>query len=159
MNAVLCSETSPSGFSSSSMSANDRKGYKTKLASKITASESLATDSVSEMVPIEDLLDTMGKRERQFNRIELSHGILVPEYPAGFATDPRGSWIKHLRLAANVHFQNVSLEVAKGRKLRVRVIAGVQVGEEVQMWFSPEILIAMQIPFLTPANIKGESGN
>lgn len=155
MNAVLCSDTSPSGYSSSSMSASDRKGYKWKLASKITASESLATDSVSEMVPIEDLLDTMGKRERQFNRIQLTHGILVPEYPAGIANDPRGSWIKHLRLAANVHFQNVSLEVAKGRKLRVRVIAGVQISEELQMWFSPEILIAMQIPFLTPANIKG----
>lgn len=154
MNAVLCSDTSPSGYSSS---AGDRKGYKSKVASNITASQCFAVECVSENVSIDDLMESIGKRERQFNRIGLSHGFIVPEYQFAAGGESRGAWIKHLKLAANVHYQNVSLEVAKGRKIRVRATSEVQAGEEIQLWFSPEVLIAMQIPFLTPANIKGKN--
>lgn len=155
MNALLCSDRgSPSGF------ADRSKPFKWKVASKVTASEPVPVDTVSENVSVEDLLESVvgGKRERQFNRIGLSHGLVVPEYAAGFLSEPRGAWIKHLRLAANVHFQNVAVEVAKGgRRIRVRVVADVKVGEEIQLWFSPEVLMAMQIPFLSPANIKGQN--
>lgn len=162
MNALLCSgdRNSPSGFTSSSISGGatggDRKGYKLKVNSKITASEPFSVDTFSGNVCIDDMLEPVDKSKRQFNRIALSHGLVVPEYPVGFITEPRGSWIKHLKLAANVHYQNVCVEVSKGRKIRVRCVADVKVGEEIQLWFSPEVSIAMQIPFLTPANIKGE---
>lgn len=159
MNALLCSSdrgTSPSGF------VAERKSFggKLKVQSKITASEPLPLDSLSESVAIEELLEAVpvagGKqRERHLHRIGLSRGFVVPECTPGFPA-PRG-WIRQLKLAANVHFQNVSVEVAKGRRIRVRVVADVKVGEEMQLWFSPQVLIAMQIPFLTPANIKGQN--
>lgn len=160
MNALLCSDrASPSGFNNSAAMGDRKGGYpinnKVKMTSKITASESFSTDSVSDNFCIDDLLEG-AKRDRQFNRIGLSHGLVAPEYSAGYTSEPRGAWIKHLKLAANVHYQNVSIEVAKGRKLRVRVVADVKVSDEIQLWFSPEVLIAMQIPFLTPENIKGE---
>lgn len=158
--ALLCSDRgSPSGFGSSAVVGGDRKCFKLKGGCKITASEPIPRDSVSENVCIDDLLDPVlgGKRDRQFNRIGLNLGHVVPEYPAGFISEPRGAWIRHLKLAANVHYQNVSLEVAKGRRIRVRAVADVKVDEEIQLWFSPEVLIAMQIPFLTPANIKGQN--
>lgn len=155
MNAVICGETSsPSGFGAT---AADRKGYKLKMAAKVTAAEAFSTDCLSENVCIDELLEAVGKRDRQFNRIGLSsRGFLTPEFASGFS-EHGGAWIKHLKLATNVHYQNASLEVAaKGRKIRIRIISDIKVGDEIQMWFSQEVLLAMQIPFLTPANIKGE---
>lgn len=155
MNTLLCS--GPSGFSGGASA--DRKSFKAvKTTNKITAAKNLPLDLTSEQVPIEDLLvDSITKRERPFSRITISNGTLQPEITQGAKSEIRGTWIRQLKLAANVHYQNVCVEVAKGRTVRVRCVADVKIGEEVQLWFSPEILLAMQIPFLSPANIKGQN--
>lgn len=76
-------------------------------------------------------------------------------------------WIAHARLADDMHGNNAVIEVqrkqtmatsiADGRQtaeLRVRVLRDVLVGEELQLWFSEELLAMLSIPFLTPAQIS-----
>ncbi len=65
------------------------------------------------------------------------------------------TWIKNIKLSMDTHSNNVILELLNN-ELCVRTIRNINVNEEVMLWFSEEILAAMYIPFLTPANIRGK---
>lgn len=65
-------------------------------------------------------------------------------------------WIKSMKLSNDTYSNNAILETCNQKQLHVRIIRNVQPGEEILLWFSEEILAWMYIPFLTPANIRGE---
>lgn len=65
-------------------------------------------------------------------------------------------WIKNIRLSNDTYSNNALLEITSNRQLRIRISKNVRPNEEVLLWFSEEILALMYIPFLTPANIRGE---
>lgn len=66
-------------------------------------------------------------------------------------------WIKSLKLSDDTHSNNALLETVNQKQLHVRIVKDLQPGEEILLWFSEELLALMYIPFLTPANIRGES--
>lgn len=73
---------------------------------------------------------------------------------------PEQIWLKQLRLAMDVHSNNTILETTTSNDgssvVYLRVLRNIDAGEEFLLWFSEEILALMGIPFLTPANIRGE---
>lgn len=75
---------------------------------------------------------------------------------------PEQIWIKQLRLAMDVHSNNTILETRTANddgssvSVYLRAIRNIDAGEELLLWFSEEILALIGIPFLTPANIRGE---
>lgn len=68
---------------------------------------------------------------------------------------PESIWMRNLNLSNDTHCNNALLEMTSGKQLRVRMVKNVAPNEEILLWFSEEILALMQIPFLTPANIRG----
>lgn len=68
---------------------------------------------------------------------------------------PEPTWIKNIKHSMDTHSNNVILELSNN-ELCVRTIRNINMNEEVTLWFSEEILAAMYIPFLTPANIRGK---
>lgn len=70
-------------------------------------------------------------------------------------------WLAHVRLADDVQSINAVLEpatrTAHGGQVRVRCLRDLRAGDELQLWFSAELLARLAIPFLTPANIRGQN--
>lgn len=65
-------------------------------------------------------------------------------------------WIKNIRLADDIHSANVFLDVHLS-SLQLKTSKEIEPHEELQLWFSENILDLMEIPFLTPTNIQGEN--
>ncbi|XP_055706749.1 zinc finger protein 77 [Phlebotomus papatasi] len=69
-----------------------------------------------------------------------------------------GGWIRLLQLSRDVHSGNVCLELTNGgSSVNIRCTRNISEGEDLQLWFSEEILAFMQIPFLSPGNIQGQN--
>lgn len=64
-------------------------------------------------------------------------------------------WLRSLTLAHDTYSHNAQLEITSDHRLRVKVVKNLVIDEEIQLWFSDEILAILTIPFLTPANILG----
>lgn len=69
---------------------------------------------------------------------------------------PENVWIRSLTIAHDTYSHNAQLEITSDHRLRVKIVKHLVVDEEIQLWFSDEILAIMTIPFLTPANILGK---
>lgn len=65
-------------------------------------------------------------------------------------------WLRSLTLAHDTYSHNAQLEITSDHKLRVKIVKNLVIDEEIQLWFSDEILAILAVPFLTPANILGE---
>lgn len=63
-------------------------------------------------------------------------------------------WIKNIRLADDIHGANVFLDINLNT-LQLKTSKEIDQHEELQLWFSENILDFMEIPFLTPMNIQG----
>lgn len=66
-------------------------------------------------------------------------------------------WFCSLSLAHDTYSHNAQLEITSDHRLRVKIVKNLVVDEEIQLWFSEEVLAILGIPFLTPANILGKS--
>lgn len=64
-------------------------------------------------------------------------------------------WLQSLTLARDTYSHNAQLEITGDHRLRVKIVKNLVVDEEIQLWFSDEILAIIAIPFLAPANILG----
>lgn len=70
--------------------------------------------------------------------------------------DREACLVQSMRLSDDIHSCNTILD--KGTKencLILQITKPVAKGEQLVLWFSQEILAAMDIPFLNPINIKG----
>lgn len=65
-------------------------------------------------------------------------------------------WLRSLTLAHDTYSHNGQLEITSDHRLRIKIVKNLVVDEEIQLWFSDEILAILAIPFLTPANILGK---
>lgn len=63
-------------------------------------------------------------------------------------------WIRNIRIADDIPGANVMLHFHDDR-VELKAIKSVNVGEELLLWFSEEIISFMGIPFLIPGNIQG----
>lgn len=81
---------------------------------------------------------------------------------AGFVVNdqhfPENVWVRSLTIAHDTYSHNAQLEITSDHRLRVKIVKHLVIDEEIQLWFSDEILAIMSIPFLTPANILGKFG-
>lgn len=64
-------------------------------------------------------------------------------------------WLRTLSLAHDTYSHNAQLEITSDHRLRLRVVKNLVIDEEIQLWFSDDILAILSIPFLTPVNILG----
>lgn len=79
-------------------------------------------------------------------------------------------WIRAVRLSDDCHSYNIQLRLQdlqkepstknmflkSTKKLIIQAVRPIQVGQELILWFSEDILARLQVAFLTPANIQGE---
>lgn len=112
-------------------------------------------------------LETISRdtKTRPFDCIDLSSGH-VPKLKSFISTDASGfivndqhfsesMWLRSLNLAHDTYSHNAQLEITNDHRLRVKIVKNLVIDEEIQLWFSDEILAILTIPFLTPANILG----
>lgn len=68
-----------------------------------------------------------------------------------------GCWMLSVPLADDCHSYNCRLELsAAGGAVGLRTTAAVLPGQPLKMWFPPDLQLMLHVPFLTPANIRGE---
>lgn len=92
--------------------------------------------------------------ERQMVTIDAEGFLKI----VGESMHRRTFWVKSLNVAHDTYSNNAQLEISGDRKLRLKIVKNIGVGDEVLLWFSEEILAIMGVPFLTPANIQGKNG-
>jgi len=67
-------------------------------------------------------------------------------------------WLLEARLADDCHSYNVLLQRSgAGNSLVLYVVKSIRNGEELQLWFSEQMLVLLAVPFLTPLNIQGRT--
>ncbi|GAB0086819.1 PR domain zinc finger protein 13 [Sergentomyia squamirostris] len=68
------------------------------------------------------------------------------------------AWVRMLQLSRDVHSGNVVLELGSGGScVNLRTTKSIDHGQDLQLWFSEQVLTLMQIPFLSPANIQDQN--
>lgn len=78
-------------------------------------------------------------------------------------------WARAVRLSEDCHSYNLLVRLQPSRfcgeaassipkkpKLVLQTVKPVEVGQELLLWFSEDILAVLQVAFLTPANIQGK---
>ncbi|XP_014486022.1 PREDICTED: zinc finger protein 600 [Dinoponera quadriceps] len=69
----------------------------------------------------------------------------------GFMNTP--CWLKTIDIAQDISMCNVKLTSAK-EGVFLKTVKSIKAGESLQMWFTEEILLMLNIPFLLPMNIR-----
>lgn len=69
-------------------------------------------------------------------------------------------WARAIRLSEDCHNYNIQLRLLPHQrvypKLVLQTVRPIEAGQELQLWFSEEILAKLQMVFLTPINIQGK---
>ena len=86
----------------------------------------------------------------------LQIAVCVSEEGKLRAVDCDSRWLLEARLADDCHSYNVLLQRGgAGNTLVLYVVKSIRNGEELQLWFSEQMLVLLAVPFLTPLNIQG----
>lgn len=121
-----------------------------KLTSGSYAIETIPKDTKSRQFDHIDVTEEAVHQRRCFVGIDTS-GYLVNDQRVSDSI-----WLRSLSLAYDTYSHNVQLEITSDHRLRLRVVKNLVIDEEIQLWFSDEILAILSIPFLTPVNILGK---
>lgn len=103
-----------------------------------------------------DCIDLNGEQEakcKSFISIDTSGYIVNDQHYS------ESVWLRSLTLADDTYSHNAQLEITSDHRLRVKIVKHLVIDEEIQLWFSDEILAILTVPFLTPANILGKTYN
>lgn len=65
-------------------------------------------------------------------------------------------WILSVPLAEDCHAYNCRLAILAPGTVGLHTTATVMPGQPLKMWFPPDVQLMLHVPFLTPANIRGE---
>lgn len=101
-----------------------------------------------------DCIDLNGEQEaksKSFISIDSSGFIVNDQHYT------ESLWLRSLTIAHDTYSHNAQLEITSDHRLRVKIVKHLVIDEEIQLWFSDEILAILTVPFLTPANILGMS--
>ncbi|CAH1108842.1 unnamed protein product [Psylliodes chrysocephalus] len=129
---------------------------------RVTASSGIPQGSVTEPLDPETLV---GQPDVQQISVRLSTtGIIELEEQFNSTWSPSTHWIRALRLSDDCHSYNLqlklqpynSLKTSQPPKLILQAMRPIEIGQELQLWFSEDILAMLQMVFLTPANIQGQ---
>lgn len=64
--------------------------------------------------------------------------------------------LNHIKLADDCHSFNAILQSGRSvRTMKMSTTQTVAKGDKLLLWFTPELLTTMGVPFLTPVNIQG----
>lgn len=64
--------------------------------------------------------------------------------------------LKYIKLADDCHSYNIISQISTDDKcIKLSTTQTIPKGKQLLMWFTPEILAAICVPFLTPINIQG----
>lgn len=66
-------------------------------------------------------------------------------------------WIRKINISQDTYSNAALLEITNRQKFRVRIVKNVRPNEEITLWFSENALAEMNVPFLSPSNILGNS--
>lgn len=114
------------------------------------ALETIAKDSKSRPFDCIDIAGAQVVKCKSFISIDASGFV------ANDQNFPESVWLRSLTIAHDTYSHNAQLEITSDHRLRVKIVKHLVIDEEIQLWFSDEILAIMSIPFLTPANILGK---
>ncbi|XP_023703836.2 zinc finger protein 420 [Cryptotermes secundus] len=85
----------------------------------------------------------------------LQIAVCVSEEGKLRATACDSRWVLEARLADDCHSYNVVLQRGgASNTVILHVVRTIRRGEELQLWFSEQMLVALAVPFLTPLNIQ-----
>jgi hypothetical protein len=88
----------------------------------------------------------------------LQIAVCVSEEGKLSAMDCDSRWVLEARLADVCHSYNVVLQRGGASNTVVlQVVRTIRRGEELQLWFSEQMLVVLAVPFLTPLNIQGKT--
>ncbi|XP_055317738.1 zinc finger protein Xfin [Sitodiplosis mosellana] len=117
------------------------------------AAEAIAKDSKTRSFDCIDLSGTEQEaKSKSFITIDTSSGYIANDQHYSEST-----WLRSLTLAHDTYSHNAQLEITSDHRLRVKIVKHLVIDEEIQLWFSDEILAILTVPFLTPANILGKN--
>ncbi|KAL1513412.1 hypothetical protein ABEB36_002831 [Hypothenemus hampei] len=117
-----------------------------------------------------DALKLLGKVDIQQVSVGVtSFGTLDLDKKSKNAWNQKVHWVRAIRLSDDCHTYNVQLKfqpsyrfyaTTRGGpqpKLILQAVRSIEIGQELQLWFSEEILAMLQVVFLNPLNIQGEN--
>ncbi|XP_046393677.1 zinc finger protein 584 [Ischnura elegans] len=125
---------------------------------RTVAAEDIPQEAASEVFSGSAIAAAKGTTTTCIRRRQRADGILIMEPERSTSAPPPSSdtcWIRGMRIAEDCHSCNVRLTEAVGGFV-ARTTRMVAAGEEMLLWFSPEVLAILKIPFLAPSNIRGE---
>lgn len=129
----------------------DVKGSSEVKASKGSyAIETIPKDSKTRPVDCIDVTAEQVVRRKTFISIDSSGYITNDQHYS------ESAWIRSLSLAHDTYSHNAQLEITSDHRLRVNIVKNLVIDEEIQLWFSDEILSMLAVPFLTLPNILGK---
>ncbi|XP_060518214.1 histone-lysine N-methyltransferase PRDM16 [Cylas formicarius] len=112
----------------------------------------------------------VGKSELAQISVNLnSFGAIDLDNSSKCAWDKNLHWIRALRFSDDCHSYNVQLKFQPSQrvhpnnikqdrmpKMILQAIRSIEIGQELQLWFSEDVLAMLQIVFLSPSNIQGQ---
>ncbi|CAG9853690.1 unnamed protein product [Phyllotreta striolata] len=125
---------------------------------RVTASTVVPQGAVTELLDPESLV---GQPDVQQISVKISpNGYIELEDRFASTWSPSTHWIRALRLSDDCHSYNVQLKLqtnsSQPPKLVLQAVKSIEIGQELQLWFSEDVLVMLQMVFLTPANIQGQ---
>lgn len=166
-NWTMTAWTGPDTSNSSVVTGQCSTKTTTKSHKKFKPNEEIASGCFSAVNIPKDSKTNLFELFDEFAHVPSSSEVKNQRYTISISTKgylqcyenrklPDSIWIKQMRLSNDVHSNNCLLELTPEKMLRLRTLCNVNDGNELVLWFSEDILALMFIPFLTPANIRGE---
>lgn len=115
------------------------------------AMEAIPKDTTSRSFECIDVSEKSSQNRKCFVGIDETGYLLNDQRFA------ESSWLRRLSLAYDTYSHNAQLEITSDHRLRLRIVKNLVIDEEIQLWFSDDILAILSIPFLTPVNILGNT--
>lgn len=119
--------------------------------SSVTAGSEISKSSTSYQFSFDQLSLSEEKLPKKFSVSVQTDGFVASQEPSL----KHKFWLRAIRIADDIPGANVLLDI-RDDKVELKTIKLINVGDELLLWFSEEVLGLMAIPFLTPANIQGK---
>ncbi|CAH0556841.1 unnamed protein product [Brassicogethes aeneus] len=134
---------------------------------RVTAATKIAQGAMT--IPV-DPMHLLGQPDvQQISVGTNSYGTIDLEDKSKETWSKTTHWIRALRLSDDCHSYNMQLRLQPSQrpcstlnknlptpKLILQAVRPIEMGQELLLWFSEDILAMLQIVFLTPANIQGQ---
>ncbi|KAG8232418.1 hypothetical protein J437_LFUL012849 [Ladona fulva] len=122
----------------------------------VVAAVDIPSDTCSDLFTGETIAANRGQRLMIQIKLGLRSDGLLKMEPDSSSLNAGTCWLRAIRIAEDCHSCNVRLLEVGSAGFVARTTRQIARGEELLLWFSPEVLARLGIPFLTPINIRGK---